>query len=247
MALGLAMLVVAGCRQDMQDQPKYIPLRSAFQFYPDMRSARMPVAGTIARGELREDDYFYTGKINGLAGDRLPMPLTMALLKRGQQRFQIYCTPCHSRVGDGNGMIPQRGLKHPPSYHTDLLRKAPLGHFYDVMTNGFGVMLNYKAQVTPEDRWAIAAYIRALQLSQDATLADVPPAERDKIEEPQAVNMMIQAPPTQPSGTVGGGVEIRSGHQGTTPQAPSGETNEQPQPQAKPQANKAAQPGGPRR
>jgi mono/diheme cytochrome c family protein len=196
LGLGLLTLLVAGCRQDMHDQPKYIPLRGS-NFFADGRGSRMPVANTVARGNLRADDYYYTGKINGLAANQLPERLlkedfkSMAeLLQRGQERYQVYCTPCHSRVGDGNGMIPQRAGNtgatsafRPPSYHEDRLKKMPLGHFYDVMTNGFGVMLNYSAQIPPRDRWAIAAYIRALQLSQDAKITDVPEAERGKIQE----------------------------------------------------------------
>ena len=191
---GLA-LFAAGCRQDMQDQPRYRPLRGS-TFYADGRGSRMPVANTVARGQLREDQYFYTGKINGLAANQLPERLLKEdfrsmgeLLARGQERYQVYCTPCHSRVGDGNGMVTQRAGNtgatsafRPPSYHEDRIKKMPLGHFYDVMTNGFGVMLNYSAQIDPRDRWAIAAYIRALQLSQDAKLADVPEAERGKIQ-----------------------------------------------------------------
>jgi mono/diheme cytochrome c family protein len=178
---------VAGCRQDMHNQPKYIPLRAS-EFYPDGRSARMPVDHTIARGNLREDQYYYTGKNNGVVGDGLPNGLIPnkfadmnALVHRGQERFNIYCTPCHSRMGDGNGMIVQRGLKHPPSYHEDRLKRVPLGYFFDVMSNGFGAMLNYKAQVTPEDRWAIATYIRTLQLSQNASIDDVPADQRAHI------------------------------------------------------------------
>ncbi len=198
-ALSLGMMalvmVMAGCRQDMHDQPKYIPLRGS-TFYADGRGSRMPVANTVARGNLREDQYYYTGKINGLAANQLPDRLLKEdfksmgeLLARGQNRYQVYCTPCHSRVGDGNGMVTQRAGNtgatsafRPPSYHEDRIKKMPLGHFYDVMTNGFGVMLNYSAQINPRDRWAIAAYIRALQLSQDAKLSDVPEAERDKIQ-----------------------------------------------------------------
>jgi mono/diheme cytochrome c family protein len=183
----IALMAMAGCRQDMHNQPKYIPLRES-EFFRDGRSARLPVQGTVARGELREDTYFYTGKINGQFGAELPMPLTKELLARGQNRYNIYCTPCHSRVGDGNGMIPSRAPNtgstskfKPPSYHEERLKKQPIGYFYDVMTNGFGVMLNYSAQIKPEDRWAIAAYIRALQLSQDASINDVPAEERGKI------------------------------------------------------------------
>ncbi len=195
LSVGLLALILSGCRQDMQDQPKYKPLRGS-TFYADGRGSRMPVANTVARGNLREDEYFYTGKINGLAANQLPDRLLKEdfksmgeLLARGQNRYQVYCTPCHSRVGDGNGMVTQRAGNtgatsafRPPSYHEDRIKKMPLGHFYDVMTNGFGVMLNYSAQINPRDRWAIAAYIRALQLSQDAKLADVPESERNKIQ-----------------------------------------------------------------
>ncbi len=140
----------------------------------DQRSARPIIAGTVARGHLDADTYFYTGKIGSNDGDYLPFPVTAEVLARGQQRFNIYCSPCHGELGDGNGMIVQRGYKHPPSYHIERLRKAPIGYFFDVMTNGFGAMPDYSQQVQPADRWAIAAYIRALQLSQHATEADVP-------------------------------------------------------------------------
>jgi len=165
--------VTAGCRIDMHMQPYYRPL-SKSDFFTDGRSARLPVDGTVARGDLREDSYLYTGKIGNAPGDYMPFPATAEVLARGRERFNIYCTPCHGRVGDGNGFIPSRGFRRPPSYHIDRLRKVPLGYFFDVMTNGFGVMPDYSAQVSPRDRWAIAAYIRALQLSQNATAAEVP-------------------------------------------------------------------------
>jgi cytochrome c553 len=175
-ALGACLALLSACnfRSDMQDQPRYNPL-SQSDFYVDGRSSRPLVEGTVARGQSREDRYFYTGLIDGKnAGDVMPFPVTREVLERGRQRFNIYCAPCHSRTGDGNGMIVQRGYRRPPSYHTDRLRKAPLGHFYDVMSNGFGAMPDYAAQITPQDRWNIVAYIRALQLSQAATRADVP-------------------------------------------------------------------------
>ncbi len=172
-ALTLALMVLGGCRQDMHDQPKFKPL-AMNTFYPDDRSARPLVEGTVAREDEEADQYYYTGKINGQPGTEFPFPVTKEVLERGQQRYNIYCSPCHSRIGDGNGMIVQRGFKRPPSYHTDRLRQMPIGHFFDVMTNGFGAMSEYKSQVSVNDRWAIAAYIRALQLSQDATRADVP-------------------------------------------------------------------------
>lgn len=158
----------------MQVQPRYNPLARS-RFFDDQRSARPLVEGTVARGELRADSYFYTGKIGGNDGDYMPFVVSRADLQRGQQQFDIFCSPCHSRLGDGNGFIPQRGFsRKPPSYHIERLEKAPIGYFYDVMTNGFGIMLDYSAQIQPRDRWLIAAYIRALQLSQNATKADVP-------------------------------------------------------------------------
>ena len=169
----LAVFLLAGCHQDMQNQPRFKPLAQS-DFYPDLRSARTPVEGTVARGQLREDTYLYTGKIGTNPGDYLPFPVSNVALARGRERFNIYCAPCHSRVGDGNGMIVQRGLRHPPSFHTERLRKAPIAYFFDVETNGFGAMPDYSAQIPPQDRWRIVAYIRALQLSQGATLRDVP-------------------------------------------------------------------------
>ena len=156
----------------MQNQPYQRPLVQS-DFYADKRSARPLVEGTVARVKDRKDDYYYTGKVGSEDGNFMPFPVTAQVLQRGQQRVNIYCAPCHGETGDGNGMIVQRGLKRPPSYHNERLRKAPIGYFFDVMTNGFGVMLDYSQQVKPEDRWAIAAYIRALQLSQGATRADV--------------------------------------------------------------------------
>jgi mono/diheme cytochrome c family protein len=168
-----ALLLVAGCRQDMQDEPKMIPQRGTTMF-ADGRSARPQVEHSVARGQLEEDQYFYTGLVNGKEQDAMPYPVTLEVLERGQERFNIYCTPCHSRVGNGDGMIVQRGYKPAGNYHDAKRLAEPLSHYFYVMTNGYGAMPNYAAQVTPVDRWAIAAYIRALQLSQNATLADVP-------------------------------------------------------------------------
>jgi hypothetical protein len=169
-----ATLLLAGCRQDMQDEPKFFPQRGT-TFYADGRSVRPQVENTIARNQLDQDSYFYTGIQNGKEGDGLPIPLTEATMERGQERFNIYCTPCHSRVGNGTGMIVQRGYRPAGDFHTDRLRNAPLGHFFAVITNGYGAMPDYSAQLTPVDRWAVAAYIRALQLSQDAKQGDVAP------------------------------------------------------------------------
>jgi len=179
----LAALVLVGCRQDMHDQPRFKPLAKS-DFYADLRSARPPVDGTVARGQLHEDSYLYTGKFRNNPGDYMPFPVTADVLARGRERFNIYCSPCHSRLGDGNGMIVQRGFRAPPSYHTERLRKAPLGYFFDVMTNGFGAMPEYATQVPPRDRWCIVAYIRALQLSQGATVSDVPPGQKIPSEPP---------------------------------------------------------------
>jgi len=171
----------AGCRQDMHNQPRYKPL-AASEFFADGRSARPVVEGTVARGHLHIDQARYTGKENGEDVTEFPFPITKADLVRGQERFNIYCSPCHGRTGQGDGMIVQRGYRRPPSLHQDRLRDAPAGHFFDVITNGFGAMPDYASQIRAEDRWAIAAYIRALQLSEHATLADVPPADRSRIQ-----------------------------------------------------------------
>jgi mono/diheme cytochrome c family protein len=168
----------------MHDQPRFKPLAQS-DFYGDLRSARPVVEDTVARGQLREDTYFYTGKIGNNDGDFLPFPATKEVLERGRQRFNIYCAPCHSQLGDGNGMIPQRGFRRPPSYHIERLRKAPLGYFFDVMTNGFGSMPDYASQVTPRDRWCIVGYIRALQLSQNASKADVPAGQEIPSKSPR--------------------------------------------------------------
>ena len=170
-----------GCRRDMQDQPKYIPLRQS-TFFGDDRSARPLVPGTVARGHLHEDTLLETGKAGKDDATVFPFKVDARVLERGRERYDIYCSPCHGRTGDGDGMIVQRGFRHPPSYHEERLRTAPIGHFVDVMTNGFGAMADYRQQVEARDRWAIAAYIRALQLSQHATLADVPAGERAKLQ-----------------------------------------------------------------
>jgi len=173
--------VLAACQQQMADQPRYKPLAQSM-FFGDDRSARPLVPGTVARGYLNADERFYTGKSGGEPITTLPVPLTKELLARGQERFNIFCSPCHDRTGSGEGMVVRRGYRPPPSYHIDRLRQAPIGHFFDVISNGFGAMPDYAAQVTPADRWAIVAYIRALQLSRNAALADVPPEERHKLE-----------------------------------------------------------------
>ncbi|MCE9593176.1 MAG: cytochrome c [Planctomycetes bacterium] len=186
--LGLAVLACAfasaGCRQDMHDQPKLRGMRGS-AFFADGRGVRPTVPGTVARGRLNEDELLYTGKVDGKLADVFPFEITRKDLERGRERFGIYCTPCHDQTGSGGGMIVQRGMKRPPSYHIQRLRDQPPGYFFDVMTNGFGAMFDVSDRVKPEDRWRIAAYIRVLQLSQNGTLADVPPAERTKLEAAQ--------------------------------------------------------------
>jgi cytochrome c553 len=179
LALALVLLL-AGCRQDMHNQPKYTPLRAS-DFFADGRSARAPVPGTVARGELREDTVFYTGKVGNQFAVQFPMPVTLALMERGQERYNIYCAPCHARTGNGFGIVVQRGFRRPVSFHDPRLRAAAPGYFFDAMTRGFGAMSDYATQLSPQDRWAIAAYIRALQFSQHATLADLPPVQREQL------------------------------------------------------------------
>jgi mono/diheme cytochrome c family protein len=178
----LALAVAAtGCRQDMQDQPKYKPLHES-EFFPDHRSARPHIEGTVARGHLRVDAARYTGKAGENDVTAFPFPITRDDLTRGQQRFNIYCSPCHGRLGDGQGLVVKRGFRQPPSYHIQRLKDAPVGHFFDVQTNGFGAMPSYASRVAPDDRWRIIAYIRALQLSQGAAVADVPPEDKQRLE-----------------------------------------------------------------
>jgi mono/diheme cytochrome c family protein len=152
-------------------------------FFEDRRLARPLVPGTVARGQLKADAAFYTGKAGDALVEPLPVPLTKELLERGRDRYEIFCTPCHGRVGTGEGAVTKRGLRPPPSYHIPRLREAPLGHFFDVMTNGFGVMPDYAAQVPPADRWAIAAYIRTLQISQGIPVADLTAEERAALDQ----------------------------------------------------------------
>jgi Cytochrome C oxidase, cbb3-type, subunit III len=178
--LGMIVALLAGCRLDMHIQPKYLPEQPT-DFFSDGRSERPPVPGTVARGQLRVDELLYSGTENGVESNRFPFPITRADLERGRERFNIYCTPCHDYTGSGHGMIVQRGFPQPPSYHIERLRDAPVGHFFQVMTNGFGAMYSYAARVDPADRWRIAAYIRVLQLSENAKIDDVPEAERSKL------------------------------------------------------------------
>lgn len=208
--LGASML--AGCRQDMQNEPKFIPQRGT-TFYADGRSVRPQVENTVARNQLRENSYFYTGMVDGKEGDGMPFPVTATVLARGQERFNVYCTPCHSRVGNGAGMIVQRGYAPAGNLHTPRMQAAPFGHFFHVITNGYGAMPDYSAQIAPVDRWAVVAYIKALQLSQKATQSDVAPgahveplasiAEQEGL--PAAFVNEWTLPPTAVHGTPDGG------------------------------------------
>jgi len=182
---GTSLLTVGCSRLDMQDQPKYKPQRPS-DFFADGRSGRPELDGTIARGELHEDTAFYEGKdaATGKDIDEFPVAVDKAFIERGKQRYDIYCTPCHGQLGNGMGMVVQRGFKQPPSYHIDRLRNAPVGHFYDVISNGYGAMLNYAQQIQVRDRWAIVAYIRALQYSQNANVNDLPTEARAQLPQP---------------------------------------------------------------
>ena len=179
--VSLALSALAGCHTDMYDQPRQEPLERS-EFFADGRAARPLVAGTVARGELREDEPLYTGKRDGELVDEPPLEVDAPLLKRGQERFNIFCSNCHGLLGDGEGMIVRRGFTRPPTYHSDRLRGLPIGHFVDVMTNGFGRMPDYAEQVSVRDRWAIAAYVRALQWSQYAKLEDLDANDRQRLE-----------------------------------------------------------------
>jgi mono/diheme cytochrome c family protein len=184
MLVALAVLTAtagAGCRQDMHDQPRYQPYRRS-EFFLDQRQVRPLPEGTVARGHLDADDHLYRGLVDGAPATTFPMPVTSEVLARGRERFNIYCSPCHDRTGSGEGMIVQRGYPQPTSFHEDRLRQAPPGYFYNAILNGFGVMPSYAMQVPVDDRWAIIAYIRALQFSQNAGVADVPAAQRAALD-----------------------------------------------------------------
>lgn len=183
--LASAGLFVVGCNTDMWVQNKQAPM-SESEFFSDSSSIRPLVPGTIPRGHLREDGAFFTGIENGKWIDKIPVAVTKELVARGKDRFDIYCSPCHGRIGDGHGMIAQRGfqLRRPVgNYHTDRLRKMPVGHFYDVITNGYGAMYSYASRIEPQDRWAVVAYIRALQLSQHASVNDLTADEKSKLDQ----------------------------------------------------------------
>lgn len=179
--MALLLFAAAGCRRDMQDQPRFKPLAGS-RFFADSRSARPVPAGTIARDELNDTDVLHTGLENGTFITRFPVPVTKQLLTRGEQRYNIFCTPCHGFLGDGNGMVARRGFKWPANLHTDRLRNAPPGYLFQVISNGYGAMPAYRHQIEPPDRWAILAYVRALELSRNATVDDAPADAKVQLE-----------------------------------------------------------------
>ena len=198
LAVCFALLAgAAGCHTDMRDQPRYEALEAS-EFFTDGQSARPAVPGTVARAQLHEDEGLYTGRVQGRLLADLPVELSRDLLERGRERFNIYCSPCHGASGAGDGMIVQRGFRRPPSYHEERLVNAPVGYLFDVMTNGFGAMQDYSSQVPVADRWAIAAYIRALQFSRRATVNDVPADRRAELD--QAVPGADALAPAAPEG-----------------------------------------------
>ena len=183
--LGAALLlfIASGCelRQAMYDQEKYEPLEAS-NFFADGMTFREQVSGTVARDQLMLDSHYYQGKVDGQLATTLPVPITRELLERGQERYDIYCSPCHDKTGSGNGLIVKRGLKQPPSFHQQRLRDIPVGHFYDTITNGFGVMYSYASRVPVEDRWAITAYIKVLQLSQNIEYDQLPAEDQRQLQ-----------------------------------------------------------------
>jgi mono/diheme cytochrome c family protein len=190
----LLALGAAACRQDMHDAPRYKPL-AASDFFADGRASRNLPAGTVARGWLRADEALYTGRANGELLTEFPFPITNTDMQRGRDRYNIYCTPCHGILGDGQGMVVQRGLRRAASYHQDRLRDEKVGYFYDVVTNGFGAMQGYAEQIPVRDRWLIVAYVRALQLSQHATMAEVPADRQNDLDNPPAKKTATAAEP----------------------------------------------------
>jgi mono/diheme cytochrome c family protein len=182
MALLLAILLLAACGGQMSHQPRHDPLDASF-FWEDGRSSRDLVPGTVARGRLRDDEHLYGAVAEGTLATSFPFPVTMEVMARGQERYNIYCAPCHGHTGYGDGMIVQRGFTPPNSFHEERLRLAPEGYYFNVITNGFGAMYSYAYRVPPEDRWAIIAYIRALQFSQHAPVEALSAQDLAAIEE----------------------------------------------------------------
>jgi hypothetical protein len=182
----LEIVLLCGCRSEMYDQARYKPFQAS-RFFEDGTSARPQVVGTIPRRDPAElgnapPEHFDTGKTSGVLAEKLPFPVNRSVLERGQDRFRIFCTPCHGELGNGRGMIVLRGFNPPPSFHSDEIRKKPVGHYFDVMTRGFGTMYSYASRIPAKDRWAIAAYIRALQLSQNALVSELPPVDQGRLK-----------------------------------------------------------------
>jgi len=182
--IGLCLVAVSGCDavRDMREDAKIRPYEAS-EFFEDGKSARDLIEDTVARGHLELDDLLYKGRVDGELATIFPFKVTRDLILRGQERYQIFCSVCHDGLGYGQGMVVRRGFKEPQSFHTDRLRNQPVGYYFDVITNGFGVMSDYRMQIKAEDRWAIGAYVRALQLSQNAGVKDVPPEFRYKLDE----------------------------------------------------------------
>lgn len=220
----ISLVALTACRHDMQDAPRFETFEKS-TFFPDGLSSRPQVANTEAQEQYSEDELLVTGKVNGQLAAVFPFPVTRDVLKRGRERYNIYCAPCHSRLGDGEGMIVQRGFRKPPSYHIDRLREAPAGHFFDVITNGFGAMTDYAARIAPRDRWAIIAYIRALQLSRNARLADVPAGQQAKLNE---------TPATPPGLETGAGGTVAAAPGGPNQGAPRQQQPSDVRPQSEP-------------
>ena len=193
LAIVATVLIAAGCRQDMHDGPRYEAFEAS-DAIANQPASRTAPAGTVARGWLRTDEALYTGKVNGQAVAMFPFAITRDGLARGQQRYNIFCTPCHGRIGDGNGMVVQRGLRQAASFHQDRLRQETPGYFFDVITHGFGAMPDYATQIPVEDRWLIVAYVRALQLSQHASVDDVPADQRAALDAPASTQATAGKP-----------------------------------------------------
>jgi mono/diheme cytochrome c family protein len=183
--VGALVAASVACRQDMHDQPTYSALEAS-DIFEDGSASRPPIPGTVARGQLKEDVEFYTGKLPGEAGDpvtEFPFPIDERVMARGREMFDAYCAVCHGRTGAGDGMVVRRGFSRPPSLVDDRMRDLPPGHFFDIISNGFGAMPDHASQIRVEDRWAIVAYLRALQLSASVSVNDIPPAERARLEQ----------------------------------------------------------------
>lgn len=211
MMVAVSGLTILGCQQRMGIQPYYQPLEEN-EMFADGRASRPLEPGTVSRGDLREDDALYTGKVDGKLVEEFPMTITQEIIERGQNRFNIYCSPCHGKLGTGNGMIIQRGVSRPPSYMEDRLTTAPVGHFYDVITNGYGRMYSYNQQLPVRDRWAIVAYVRALQAAGRGTIDDVPEAERAKLMAEQPTTGTVTQAHNSPSAPLS--VPVQPEHEG---------------------------------